>query len=242
MTSTVAGRFVAYGPSHWAALGVFAAGCVVLVLVGRAQRPTSVTSAGFGGEAKGFARGFALAIVYAVIGIQIYWMLPGQWSIGSSLPLELCDVAWPAVIVALWTLGWRGFALAYYWGLTLTVQALLTPALNAPDYPSINYLKFFGMHLLVIWAAVYLTWGLGMRPDWRSYRFAVAVTAGWAVAMLLFNSAAGSNYGFLNRKPDSGSVLDLMGPWPWYVLVEIAVIALGWALITWPWTRHRDRP
>lgn len=147
MTSTVAGRFVAYGPSHWAALGVFAVGCVALVLVGRAQRATSAPSVpggAFRGEAKGFARAFALTVVYAVIGIQTYWMLPAKWGIGSSLPLELCDVAWPAVIVALWTLRWRGFALAYYWGLTLTVQALLTPALNDADYPSVNYMKFFG--------------------------------------------------------------------------------------------------
>ncbi|MFD0683457.1 YwaF family protein [Actinomadura fibrosa] len=229
-----AGDFDAYGPSHLAALGLFAVGCAGLVLLGRSQR----TPDGPGDQARGFGRAYALAIVYVAVGTQAYTVLPAQWKIGGSLPLQLCDLAWVAAIGALWTLGRRGFALSYYWGLTLSVQGLLTPALNGGDYPHIDYLGFFGTHLLTVWAAVYLTWGLGMRPDWRDYRFAVAVTLAWAVATFVFNLIAGTNYGYLNEKPGTGSVLDLLGPWPWYVLAEVVIILLGWALITYPWTRR----
>lgn len=243
MPLTADGRFAAYGPSHWAVLGLFAIGCVGLVLFGRSQGTASEQGQGFGAEARGFGKAYALAIVYVAIGTKTQSWLPEKWSIGSTLPLQLSDLAWPVAIVALWTLGRRGFALTYYWGLTLSAQALITPALNGADYPDIDYLAFFGTHLLVVWAAVYLTWGLGMRPDWGAYRFAVAVTAVWALATFVFNLIAGTNYGFLNRKPGTGSVLDLMGPWPWYLLVEIVIILSGWALITWPWTHmSRARP
>ncbi|CNE18489.1 conserved hypothetical integral membrane protein TIGR02206 [Mycobacterium tuberculosis] len=234
MLLTADGRFASYGPSHWAAIGLFAVGCAVLVPLGRAQR---AGPGEFGGRARGFGQAYALAIMYVVIGTKAYTLLPGRWSIGGSLPLQLSDLAWAAAAGALWTLGRRWFALTYYWGLTLAVQALVTPALHGPDYPGIDYLGFFGRHLLVLWAAVYLTWGLGMRPDWGGYRFAVAATVVWAVATFTFNLIAGTNYGFLRAKPGTGSVLDLMGPWPWYVLAEIVIILLGWALITWPWTR-----
>lgn len=237
MPLTVAGEFAAFGPSHWAALGLFVIGCAGLVPLGRAQRTGTEPGDGFGEQARGFGKAYALAIVYVMIGTQAHALPPGQWSIGGSLPLQLCDVAWPVAVGALWTLGRRWFALTYYWGLTLSVQALLTPALNGGDYPDIDYLGFFGMHLMIVWAAVYLTWGLGMRPDWGGYRFAVAVTLAWAVATFVFNAAAGTNYGYLNRKPGTASVLDLLGPWPWYVLAEAAIILLGWVLITWPWTR-----
>ena len=53
------------------------------------------------------------------------------------------------------------------------------------------------MHLLVVWAAVYLTWGLALRPDWRSYRTALLVTAGWVAAMFGVNALAGTNFGYL---------------------------------------------
>ncbi len=43
--------------------------------------------------------------------------------------------------------------------------------------------------------------------------------------MMVFNALTDTNYGYLNRKPSVSSPLDLLGPWPGYVVVEIAVIA-----------------
>ena len=46
---------------------------------------------------------------------------------------------------------------------------------------------------------------LGLGPDWRRYRVAVMVTAGWAVTVYLFNVVVGTNYGYLNAKPSAAS-------------------------------------
>ena len=92
---------------------------------------------------------------------------------------------------------------------------------------------------LVVWAAIYLTWGRSMRPGWRGYGFVVAVTLTWVVVTMTFNRIAGSNYGFLNAKPGTSSLLDVMGPWPWYVLVGAVLVAGIWAAMTWPWERGR---
>ena len=112
-----------------------------------------------------------------------------------------------------------GTALVYFWGLTLTVQGILTPSLSEL-FPDPRYFMFWGMHFFTVWAAVYLTFGLGVRPSWRSYRFTVAVTAVWAVMVMVFNALAGTNYGYLNRKPAVGTLLDLFGPWPGYVVAR----------------------
>ena len=94
------------------------------------------------------------------------------------------------------------------------------------------------MHSLVLWAAIYLTWGVGLRPDWRSYRIALVVTIGWVVVMFAVNHVAGTNYGFLNAKPTATSLLDALGPWPLYLLSALLLAAAVWALITWPWVRR----
>ena len=61
----------------------------------------------------------------------------------------------------------------------------------------------------------------------------------WAVTVYAFNLVADTNYGYLNEKPASASLLDFLGPWPLYVVLEIAIIATVWALMTWAWSRNR---
>lgn len=77
-----------------------------------------------------------------------------------------------------------------------------------------------------------------------TYRIAILGTAAWAACVAAVNLVAGTNYGYLSAKPRSGSVLDLLGPWPWYVLAEAGIVAAGWALLTWPWVAlaKRQRP
>ena len=101
------------------------------------------------------------------------------------------------------------------------------------------FLLYWGMHLIIVWAAVYLVWGRGVTPIWHTYRVAVAATATWAVTIYAFNVVVGTNYGYLSAKPNAASILDVLGPWPGYVLAEIAIIIAVWALATWPWTVRR---
>ena len=67
----------------------------------------------------------------------------------------------------------------------------------------------------------------------------MAATAAWAVAVYAFNVVVGTNYGYLNHKPGTPTLLDILGPWPWYVVAEICLIAAAWAMRTWPWTRRQ---
>jgi len=234
--TTAAGRFEAYGTSHQAAILVLLAGAILLVWLGRARLGAQA--------ADRLGRALALAVLVCTLPLQVLYFTPAYWSLQRTLPLNLCDLAWIVAVLALWTHRRWAVALTYYWGLTLTTQAVITPDL-ASDFPDPVFFLFWGMHLLIVWAAVYLTWGLRLTPDWRGYRTAMVVTAVWAVCAFAFNLAAGTNYGYLNAKPATGSILDLLGPWPWYVVAEIAIVGLVWALVTWPWValaRRRARP
>ena len=178
------------------------------------------------------------AVTAAIYGaVLVYSLMPP--TIGQSVPLRLTDLATVSAAYALWSQRHWPFALTYYWGLTLSTQALISPVLKSPDFPSHQFLGFWAIHLLVVWAAIYLTWGRKMRPTWHSYRFVVVVTVIWAAATFTFNSIAGTNYGFLNGKPATASLLDVLGPWPVYVLTAALLILIVWALMTWPWERGR---
>jgi hypothetical integral membrane protein (TIGR02206 family) len=226
-------EFVAYGPSHLVVLAVFVIGAALLVWMGRGQTES---------QARFFGRAFAVLILAAFIVALVYKLIRPHMD--TSIPLQLCDVAELIAVYALWSQRHWAFVLTYYWCLVLSSQALITPDVGtpeegAPDFPHHLFLTFFTLHVLVVWAAIYLTWGRRMRPTWRDYRFAIIATLVWAVFTFTFNAITGTDYGYLNRKPPTASILDVLGPWPVYLLVEIAIVLIVWALITWPWERAR---
>lgn len=223
--------FEAFSGQHYGILVLFVVGAIALVRLGRRQRGTETEET--------TRRVLAVAVLVSAVPIQIYQFLPSDWDLGTSLPIALCDFAWMAAAYALWTRSWWAAALTYYWGLTLTIQGILTPSL-AETFPDPRFFGFWSLHFLVVWSALYLTWGVGVRPTWRGYRITVAATTIWAALAYFFNVIADTNYGYVNHKPTSKSILDLLGPWPWYVLAEIAIVVVLWAAMTWPWTAHDD--
>lgn len=207
---------------------LFVVGAVGVVLVGRGQR---------GRDPVAVRRAFAAVLVCVAVPGQVLQLTPAELDLGSSLPLQLCDLAWLTAAWALWTRARVPAALTYYWGLTLTVQGIATPSLGQ-SFPDPRFLLFWALHLLVVWAALYLSLGLGIGPGWREYRVAVAVTVVWAVLTYTLDRVLGVNYGYLVRKPGSASLFDLLGPWPVYVLAGTSILVVVWALITWPWSRR----
>jgi hypothetical integral membrane protein (TIGR02206 family) len=218
-----AAPFVPYGPSHLAVLAVLAGGVVAFLAFGRWTR-------------RSFDRAFAVAITVIAVPVQLLQFTPAEWDLQTSLPLQLCDWAWLVAAIALWTRSRLAATITYLWGLTLTTQAVFTPAL-ATAFPGLRWWMFWALHLMVVWAAIHVVWGMKLHPTWTTYLQAVVITLAWLFVTLGFNLVVGTNYGYLNGKPAQPSALDLLGPWPAYVLAEILIALAAWALLTWPWTR-----
>jgi hypothetical integral membrane protein (TIGR02206 family) len=212
--------FHPYGLSHWIAMGCTVAVAVAAVLAGR-------RSAGRR-HARAFTRVLRVAVILSIV--PRYYL---KIAIDGMAPLELCDLAGVVAIVCLFTQQRFVSALIFYWGLTLTPQAILTPDLRA-GFPSLRFLVFFVSHGAVFVAAAYSTWGRPARITWGLYRAVLAITVLLALTMMVVNAKLGTNYMYVSAKPPGGSVLDVLGPWPFYVAVEIGLAAGLWALITWP--------
>lgn len=173
-------------------------------------------------------------------------MRPSEWDGGLPLPLNLSD--WLRIITALALItraGWT-VVLSYYWGLTLNLQALLTPDLAYSFNPALEFAMFWFSHGVAFIVPIVLVVGVGLRPTWRGFGLCCLGTLVWAGITMTVNALLGVNYGYLMGAPESGSALDLMGPWPWYLLTAAAVLAVVWAVMTWPWVtaaaRERSRP
>ena len=225
--------FQAYTGQHYLLLLIAAVGAVAVVWWGRRHRGTSRELA--------VRRGFAVISLAVTVGMQVYWLTPDVRDPRHSWPLQLSDLADYSAAFALWTRGPRTAAFTYYVALTLTLMALLTPSLGQ-SFPDPRWFGFWVRHIFVVWAAVYLVWGLGIRPTWRLYGTTVAVVLVWVGVTYTFDVATDTNYGYLVRKPEAGSALDWFGPWPWYLLAATTILLTLWAVVfTLPWELARRR-
>jgi hypothetical integral membrane protein (TIGR02206 family) len=167
------------------------------------------------------SRGLSLLILTAYLVEQLAIALRGTWTVESNLPLQLTDAVLLASILALWNPRPLLVELVYFWALTASLQAVLTPDLGQA-FPSIFYFTYFTTHSSAVVGACFLVFGRRLLPRpwavWRVY----ALTAAFAALAGLGNLLTGGNYMFLREKPERASLLDLMGPWPWYVLSAAA--------------------
>jgi len=161
----------------------------------------------------------------------VWWWWKGARLVGL-LPLHLCDISVVLAPVVLLTGHWLAYELLYFWGFGGAVQALLTPNVDW-GFPHIRCVCCFLLHALIVTSALYATAVMRRRPTVRSLLRAWLVANAYALLLIPANWAMGTNYMFLMAKPTTPSLLDLMGPWPWYLLVgdvvALAVMCLCYA-------------
>jgi hypothetical integral membrane protein (TIGR02206 family) len=154
----------------------------------------------------------------------VWIALRHQFDASWALPVQLCDVASLTTALALWFRRRLLVELTYFWGIAGTANGLLTPDIG-DHWPSYPYVQYFIQHGGIPCAALFLVAGLRITPR----RWAVPVVYGLTFALLLVdafvNLLTGGDYMYLRHPPGVNNLLDLMGPWPWYIAGG-AVLAL----------------
>ena len=219
--------FVPFGPAHLGALASTAFVSVLLVRLVRA-RP------GLAPAVRWTLAGGIVALVAFELaaGVREGWL---GWA--AVLPLELCDAALVLTVIVL-VAPWRAAAeVVYFWAGSGTVLAMLTPELGW-GFPRWEFVVFFGLHGLVLVAALLLVFGLGLRPrpgaPWRVF----GVTAGWTALVGGIDLVLGTNYMYLRWKPSVATPLDWMGPWPVYIGVGAAAALALFLVLALPFRRE----
>ena len=217
-------------PEHAAALAVIIPAVAVMVVAAR-RAPGS------------WMRVLAVVLVVDEVSWWIYLVAGNNVGISlvQSLPLQLCDVAIFVAALALWTRNQLLVEVTYFWGLAGTVQALLTPDLPQ-HFPSYPYFQYYIAHGGVVAAALLLVVGLKLHPRRSAVIRVAAITVGYAAVVAAVDALTQSNYMYLRTKPPSGSLLDLLGPWPVYILSAALVGAAMFAVLDAPFRFGRRTP
>ncbi len=164
-----------------------------------------------------------------------------QLTFPDHLPLELCDATLYLTIAALLTLSPAVFDLAYYGALAGTSMALLTPDLWE-RFPSLSTVQFFFAHGLVVAGVLYLAWSGLARPRRGSVARAMLALNLFAAFDGAFDWIFKTNYMYLAAKPQNASLLNLLGPWPLYILTAEGVALVLFLLLYLPFRSRAPQP
>jgi hypothetical integral membrane protein (TIGR02206 family) len=206
--------FALFGPGHLVSLALIAALALALSRLRGADEST-----------RRRARiGLALSMATAELSFH-WWALEfvGDWHLDRMLPLHLCTaLAWLGVYTLL-SLDAIAYEFVYFFGIGGALQAIITPDAGQYGLPHFRAVQTMASHGLLIVCAIYLTVVEGFRPSWRSIPRVILGTLAYMVFVTVVNIAVGGDYMFTLGKPPTASVLDAMGPWPWYLLPMIAL-------------------
>ena len=72
------------------------------------------------------------------------------------------------------------------------------------------------------------------RPHWKSLLKVVIVGNLYYLVLFFINRWLGSNYMFTVHKPETASLMDVLGPWPWYLLTTEGIAAVVFTLFYLP--------
>lgn len=196
--------FVLFGTSHMIMILIGVISVLLLIILGFLIRPQLL------------AKWISVSVLviklvemyyrHRVLGEEIYRMLP----------FHLCNLT---IILSLFMMFFHSkflFQLVYFWFVG-AIFAILTPDIIFA-YPNFWTISFFITHFYLVFSALFALIHFHFRPTKRGMLMAFLFINLWAVLMYFVNQELGTNYLFVNRIPETTTLLSYFGAWPYYLL------------------------
>lgn len=199
--------FIPFGQAHLLALGLILFALALLPWLAHKFLP-----------AYGRRIGLAIAVLLFLNEVVIFLLdiFVFDLRVALSLPLQLCSMAALLTAWMLWRQSYAAYEVAWFWGIGGSLVAILTPDLSV-GFPHHVFFHFFIGHGMIMLGVMHATFACGFRPVLRSVGKAILASIMAMLAVGLINHMLGTNYMYLCTKPAQATLMDHMGPWPWYL-------------------------
>lgn len=171
-----------------------------------------------------------IGISLTVISFHLHKWMAEDYNIQKDLPLYLCSLL--AILIPIFTY-YRKFwmyEILVFWIFAGTLQAIITPDI-ATGFPTFDYFRYWVVHLGLLLIISYATFVFKMMPNFKSIFKSFFALQLYFLAMIFVNYLLNANYFYLNQKPQSTSLLDYLGAWPFYIIVVQLILLPYFMLI-----------
>lgn len=177
-------------------------------------------------------------LILSRLSLDTWYVATNEWSVTSSLPLELCSIA--SLLCGIMLLTKNDFLLEvfYFIGIGGAVMAIVTPDLYF-GFPQYRFLQFFIDHTLLIFAPLIMIWLYQYKITLTSLIKAFLSINVIALIVFIINKILSANYMFLSHKPNAASLLDILGPYPYYLLSLEGIVIIVFLILYSPFTINK---
>ena len=168
-----------------------------------------------------YARLVGFVIFFQIYATQFYFESQGFWS-KEALPFEFCSIMAAIGGIALYTRNQWFYEISLFLGIVPPTMAFIFPCIYGGKDEVITLLYFFS-HCLTIFAPLYCTFNLGMRPRVFGWYRALGNFIIILPIMMMTNYVLKTNYMYLFDPPMVAEKL-VFGQWPYYIFFWIIMI------------------
>jgi hypothetical integral membrane protein (TIGR02206 family) len=224
--------FQLFSSVHLFTLAVFLFTIVLLFLFRKPLRKPGINQA---------ARiGLFVILIVSEISLQAWLWWSGHWAYQYSLPLHLSSISLILSAVLLLTKRFGLFEFTFFVGVGSALQAMLTPDISFYTFPHYRYIHFFVSHGGTVIANLFMVFVHGYRPTGKSIWKAFLWLNAYTFVIFIVNFLLEGNYMYISEKPVNPSMIDYLGPWPWYILSLEAIALITFVICYIPfWVKKR---
>jgi hypothetical integral membrane protein (TIGR02206 family) len=218
--------FILFSKTHW--MTIFIIGCVIFLifLFRRFLKKTPLNNV--------VRIGLAATLFISEISLHVWLWRIGEWTIQYSLPFHLSSISILLSAVLLLTKSYSLFEFTYFAGVGSALQAMITPDISAFTFPHFRYVHFFISHGGIVVANLFMVLVEKYRPTAKSIWKAFLYLNLYTIFVFLLNYFIEGNYMYISEKPINPSILDYLGPWPFYILALEAIACITFLLLYIP--------
>ena len=207
-------KFILFSNEHLITVGIGFISCILLVFLG------------FFTEKKAT---FAKIVAIVVLGVKIAELLFRHHYYGETvaqlLPLHLCPIV---IILSIFMMFFHSevlFQPVYFWSIG-AFFAILMPDIR-DGMSNFASQSFFITHFFILFSTAYAFVHFRFRPTRAGFLCSFLLLVTLAFIMYFVNNKLGTNYLYVNHPPVTKSLMDFMGPWPYYIFslagIDIAI-------------------
>ena len=201
--------FVNYTAEHYLSVIIFLIIGIVFILIGKYKLK---------GNQKYSFIVLILSFVFFFQVIKIFVMqYKGVFDIKTDIPLHLCNMSPLFLLLAYYFRSRLAWSIFFLWIMSGTFQSLITPTLHQ-SFPNYEWWRYWIIHAWLVTGAFYGIFVFGYKMRFKDIFKALLWLNVLAFVVFLINTQLGSNYMYMQGKPEGKTLYNALLDWPYYII------------------------